>query len=297
MGDHQVTSWAIDYLNKPHDKPFFLACGLYRPHMPWQVPAKYYDLYPLDRIQLPKTVDNDLADIPSAGIKMAKPDGDHATILKTENWRYAVQAYLASIAFADAQVGRLLDALDASPHGGHTIVVLWGDHGWHLGEKEHWRKFALWEEATRAPLMIAAPSVTQPGVVCQRSVDFMNVYPTLAELCGLPIGDHLDGVSMAPLLRDPHSEWNHAALTTHGRLNHAVRDDRWRYIRYADGSEELYDHETDPAEANNLAADPNHAETKSRLAAHLPEKNAPDAPHATNQPTRRRANAGKRPNK
>lgn len=279
MSDYKMANYAIDFLSKPDQKPFFLACGIYRPHMPWQVPRKYYDMYPLDKIQLPNVPEHDLDDIPPAGVRMAKPGGDHAKILKTENWRYAVQAYLASIAFADVQVGRVLDALDASPYAKNTIVVLWGDHGWHLGEKKHWRKFSLWEEATRAPLMMVVPGVTQAGTKCDQAVDFMNIYPTLCELCELPRGEHLDGLSMVSLLKDPAQTWERPALTTHGRLNHAVRDNRYRLIRYQNGDEELYDHSQDPMEWKNLADDPQYAETKERLAKWFPAKNAPDAPH------------------
>jgi arylsulfatase A-like enzyme len=278
MNDHKMVDYAVDYLRQKHDKPFFLACGLFRPHMPWQVPRKYYDMYPPDKITLPKVPDDDLQDIPAAGVKMARPQGDHATMLKTGNWKYAVQAYLASISFADAQVGRLIRALDASPYADNTIIVLWGDHGWHLGEKHHWRKFSLWEEATRAPLMIVAPGVTKPGSICRRTVDFMHIYPTLAELCGLPLFDQLEGKSMLPLLGQPDAEWNLPAITTHGRSNHAVRSERWRYIRYANGDEELYDHDHDPLEWKNLADDPRHATIKAELGAWLPNKNAPNAP-------------------
>jgi arylsulfatase A-like enzyme len=274
MNDYRVVSHAIDYLQKPHERPFFLACGLFRPHMPWQVPRRYYERYPREQIQLPKVLDDDLQDVPPAGVRMARPEGDHANILRTDNWDYAVQGYLASIAFADEQVGRLIDALDASPHRDNTIIVLWGDHGWHLGEKHHWRKFSLWEEATRAPLLMVAPGVTRPESRCERAVDFLSIYPTLAELCGLPRGDHLEGASLVPLLKDPRQAWDRPAVTTHGRNNHAVRSNRYRYIRYADGSEELYDHRQDPGEWRNLAADPDQAATKRELAAWLPKENA-----------------------
>tara|TARA_R110002111_G_scaffold256015_1_gene322669 strand:+ start:4364 stop:5821 length:1458 start_codon:yes stop_codon:yes gene_type:complete len=279
MSDYKMASYAIDYLGKQHQKPFFLACGIYRPHMPWQVPRKYYDMYPLDKIQLPQVLENDLDDVPAAGVRMAKPGGDHAKILKTDNWRQSVQAYLASIAFADVQVGRVLDALDASSYAKNTIVVLWGDHGWHLGEKHHWRKFSLWEEATRAPLMMVVPGVTEAGSRCNQAVDFMNIYPTLCELCSLPVGKHLDGISLTPLMKDPAMKWDRPALTTHGRLNHAVRSNQYRLIRYQDGSEELYDHAQDPLEWKNLADDPNYKAVKQQLAQWFPEKNAPDAPH------------------
>jgi arylsulfatase A-like enzyme len=250
-------------------------------------------MYPLDTIQLPKTLPTDLEDVPEAGRKVARPQGDHATILKTDNWKHAVQAYLASITFADAMVGRVVKALEESQYADNTIIVLWGDHGWHLGEKQHWRKFTLWEEATRAPLMMVAPGVTRPNSVCHRTVDFMNIYPTLAELCGLPISDHLEGVSFVPLLKNPEAEWDRPAITTHGRNNHAIRSERFRYIRYADGSEELYDHEADPLEWKNLAEDSQFAEAKAGLAQWLPKRNVPDA-EANTQP---RGNANRRRNR
>lgn len=278
MNDSKMADYAINSLQQAHEQPFFLACGIYRPHMPWQVPRKYYEMYPLEDIVLPEVPDDDLADVPPAGVRMARPDGDHATVLRTDNWKHAVQAYLASITFADVQVGRVLDALDASPHKENTIVVLWSDHGWHLGEKQHWRKFALWEEATRMPLIISVPGLTKEGSVCERTVDLMHLYPTLSELCGLPVGEQLEGVSIVPLLKNPATEWSRPAITTHGRGNHAVRSERFRYIRYADGSEELYDHEADPHEWKNLAGDPGFTSVMEELARWLPEKEAPDAP-------------------
>ncbi len=278
MNDYKMASWTIEQLGRQHDQPFFLACGIYRPHMPWQVPQEYYDLYPLDEVQLPKILENDLDDVPPAGVAMARPRGDHRTMRQTGNWKHAVQAYLASVTFADRQIGRVLDALEASPYAENTIIVLWGDHGWHLGEKQHWRKFALWERATKTPLMIVAPSVTQPGGVVRQPVDLVSLYPTLCDLCDLPRGEHLDGPSLRPLLEDPKAEWPHVAIMTHGRNNHAIRDARWRYIRYANGDEELYDMQEDPHEWTNLANDEQHAEHKRRLAGHLPQVNAPNAP-------------------
>src|SRR6185295_15340527 len=177
LNDWKITDYGIAELGKKHDKPFFLACGLHKPHMPWNVPRKYYDMFPVNQIILPKVLDTDLDDIPPAGVKMARPDGDHAAILKSGRWKEAVQGYLAAGAFADVMVGRLLDACDKSPVKDNTIIVLWGDHGWHLGEKLHWRKFALWEEATRTPFIWVAPGVTKPGGNCQRTVDFMSIYP------------------------------------------------------------------------------------------------------------------------
>jgi len=278
MSDHQMVDWAIEKLQQEHDQPFFLACGIYRPHLPWYVPQKYFDMYPLDEIELPKVKDDDLEDIPPAGVKMARPHGDHRKVTAAGQWKHAVQGYLASISFADAQVGRLIAALEESPHANDTIIILWGDHGWHLGEKLHWRKFSLWEEADRAPLMIVAPGVTKSGGRCPRAVSFMDIYPTLADLCELPLGEHLDGLSLQPLLENPAAEWERAAVTTHGRKNHAVRSERWRYIRYADGSEELYDHRNDEYEWTNLANEPKYAEVKATLAKWLPKTDAPNVP-------------------
>lgn len=277
MSDYQMVDWAISQLQEKHDKPLFLACGIYRPHLPWYVPKEYFDHYPLDQIELPQIKEDDLADVPEAGVKIAKPDGDHRKVLETDNYAKAVQGYLASIEFADAQIGRLIAALEASEYADNTIIVLWGDHGWHLGEKQHWRKFALWEEAARVPLLIIAPGVTKPDQRCERTVTLLDLYPTLTELCGLTPPKEVEGKSLAPLLKDASAEWDRPALTTHGRNNHAVRDERWRYIRYADGSEELYDHQEDPMEWTNVADRPENAAVKKRLAKWLPTTNAKDA--------------------
>lgn len=275
MTDYHTVTWTIEQLGKKHDRPFFLACGLHKPHMPWNVPRKYYDMFPLDKIILPKVLETDLDDIPAAGVRMAKPEGDHKAILASGRWKDAVQGYLAAGAFADAMVGRLLDGLDRSSYKDNTIIVLWGDHGWHLGEKQHWRKFALWEEATRAPLIFVVPGLTKPGGVCNRAVDFMSVYPSLTELCGLETPKHVEGLSIKTLLTDPQSAWDRPALTTHGLGNHAVRSEKWRYIRYKDGSEELYDHDKDPLEWTNLAKDAQFDQVKNDLAKWLPKVNVP----------------------
>ena len=190
-----------------------------------------------------------------------------------------MQGYLAAISYADAMIGRLIEALrQVSPYRDNTIVVLWGDHGWHLGEKQHWRKFALWEEATRAPLIWVVPGVTKADGVCERTVDFMSIYPTLTDLCGIATPEHVEGPSIRALLADPKAAWDEPALTTYGCGNHAVRTEGWRYIRYADGGEELYDETADPYEWTNLAGEAAHAAKKAELAKMLPTKNAPDRP-------------------
>jgi len=283
MNDTRVVQWAGEYLGRKHEKPFFLAAGITRPHLPWYVPRKYFEMYPLDKITLPNVKENDLDDVPEAGRRMARPEGDHKKVIDTNNWRRAVQGYLASITFVDGCIGRLIEAFDRSAYRDNTIVILWGDHGWHLGEKLHWRKFALWEEATRAPLMLVAPGVTRPESRCARTVNFIDIYPTLADLCALPPRRENEGVSLRPLLADPGAAWDRPSLTTHGRLNHSVRSERWRYIRYADGSEELYDHEKDELEWTNLANNTEFADVKKELAAWLPKSDAPDAARGKGQ--------------
>lgn len=278
LPDEAIVDYGIRQLAAKHDKPFFLAVGLHKPHMPWDVPKKYYDLFPLDAIELPPTQKDDLKDVPAAGVRMAKPGGDHATMLASGRWKEAVQAYLAAIAYCDAQIGRLLDAYDRSPHRDDTVIVFWGDHGWHLGEKEHWRKFALWEEATRMPYVWVAPGVTKPGGVCDRPVDLMSVYPTLCSVCGVAKPSHVEGEDVRPLLLDPKAGWDRPAVTTFHRNNHSIRTERWRYIRYADGGEELYDHDADPFEWTNLANDPKVADVKAELTKRLPSTNKPELP-------------------
>lgn len=183
----------------------------------------------------------------------------------------AKKSYLATISFVDAHVGRLLDALEKSEHADNTIIVLWGDHGWHLGEKQHWRKHALWETTTRTTLIIFAPEKFKPNQRCERPVSLIDLYPTLVELCGLPARDGLDGQSIVPLLQSPKAKWDRPVVTTYGQGNHAIRTERWRYIRYHDGGEELYDHENDPHEWHNLAGLSEHASTILKLSESLPK--------------------------
>ncbi len=273
MGDYKLTDWAINHLKTaPTDKPLFLGVGYVKPHLPWYVPQEYFDRFPLADIKLPVTKENDLDDVPAAGKRMAGAEGDHASVLKGDQWKKAVQAYLATISFLDDQVGRLLDGLDQSPRKDKTIIVWWTDHGWHLGEKEHWRKFTLWEKATRTSMAIVAPSVTKAGSKTDAPIDYTNIYPTICELTGLPMPDHVKGASLMPLLKDPAAKWDGVAVCTHGKGNHAVRDAQWRYIRYADGSEELYDHSKDPYEWTNLAGEVGMSDLKAKLGAVLPKE-------------------------
>jgi len=181
-----------------------------------------------------------MADIPAAGLKMRKA-GWHQWLVDNGKWKDAFRAYNASVSFTDDMVGRLASALDASPNAEDTIIVLWSDHGYHLGQKEHWEKFALWEPTTRVPLIIVAPGVSKAGTVCHQPVSLLDLYPTLAELSGTPSDLAFDGASLVPLLKDPTRKTGRTIVTTHGQNNHALRSADWRYIRYADGTEELYD--------------------------------------------------------
>jgi arylsulfatase A-like enzyme len=279
MGDHEVVSWAIRQLQKKQDKPLFLACGIYRPHLPWNVPKKYFDLYPLDSIQLPPYREDDLDDLPAEGKKMAAAMGDHIAMQQKGGekiWKEAIRAYMANISFADAQLGRLLDALEKSRYKANTAIVLWSDHGWHLGEKHHWRKFSLWEEATRAPMIWVVPGLTKGGGVCNRPVDFMTIYPTLADVAGFNVPSHCEGKSIRTLLADPTAAWNQPAITTFGQNNHSVRTEQWRYIQYKKGGKELYDHQKDPYEWTNVANDPATKSVQNTLAQALPKLNLPE---------------------
>jgi choline-sulfatase len=166
MGDWQVADWVRGELAKKHAKPFFLACGFFRPHLPWYVPGKYFDMFPLDKVTLPVVKKDDLSDVPPIGRQFANAGGDHARVIKTDNWSRAVQGYLASIAFSDACLGRVLEALDASEHAENTVVVLWGDHGWHLGEKGMWAKGTLFDVSDRVPLVIVDPRTPTAGQGC-----------------------------------------------------------------------------------------------------------------------------------
>jgi arylsulfatase A-like enzyme len=282
-GDWLVTKWIGEQLQRPHEKPFFLACGLYRPHEPWFVPKKYFEPFPLETLQHgPGVKEGDLDDVPAEGQRIAR-NRYFPHILEHKQWEKGIQAYLASIHFADAMLGRVLDALERSPNRDNTIVVLWSDHGWHLGEKEHWQKFTPWRASSRVPLIIRVPKGapglaggTLPGGTCDRPVSLTDLFGTLTDLCGLPAKAGIESRSLVPLLRDPASPWPHAAIT---HLDHpgnfAISTERWRYIHYRDGGEELYDIENDPHEWTNLASKPEHLVKLVELRALAPRQIAP----------------------
>lgn len=275
-GDAQSVTWICEQMEQKRDQPFFLACGIYRPHLPWYVPQEYFNLHPLDSIQLPKILQNDQNDLSERGLDIAERGGGyHSHVIAAKQWKKAVQGYLASISFADAMLGRLLDALETSPHANNTIIILWSDHGWQLGEKTHWRKFALWDNVARCPLMIKTPDGKSAGMKTARVTSLLDIYPTLIDLCGLPPRAGLDGRSLSPLLKNPLHEWDHPALTSYSVNEFSVSTEDWRYIHLIDGSEELYHIQKDPEEWHNLAKDKKYAPKKAELAAHLPKKPAP----------------------
>ena len=278
MGDMKVAKWVIRQLNKKHEKPVFLGCGFFRPHLPWYVPPKYFKRFPLDRIHLPEVKEDDLDDIPPIGIRFAKPWKDHKKVIKYKQWKKAVQAYLASINFMDECLGKVINALEKREDKDKWVVVLWADHGWHLGEKLHWRKFTLWEEATRNILVFIAPGITKKGGRCIEPVSLIDIYPTLIDLCDLTSNKKLEGKSLLPQLKDPAKEREEPALTTYGKGNHSLRSKHWRYIRYHDGTEELYDHRKDPMEWTNLASKKKFLEIKEKFRTYLPEIDAPPSP-------------------
>lgn len=279
-GDWLVSKWIGEQLDREHDKPFFLACGIYRPHEPWFVPKKYFEAFPLDGIELPPGYkEDDLADLPPAGQKRG-PNRYFPHIREHGQWKQGIQGYLASIAFADAMLGRVLDALEKGPNRDNTIVVLWSDHGWHLGEKQHWQKYTAWRVCTRVPLMVRVPAGTpglpqgtKPGSICAQPVNLLSLYPTLTRLAGLPDKSDNDGPSLVPLLADPDGDWPHVSITFLNRPgNFGVSGPRWRYIEYDNGDQELYDTETDRYEWTNLATEPEHAKRLQTLRSHAPSE-------------------------
>jgi len=271
-GDHLVVDWAIERMKEKRDKPLFLAVGLFRPHIPFEVSQKWFDLYPMEKVQLPKFLDNDLED--------ARPHGRmswHKWVTDNKQWKHLMRGYLASISYVDHQVGRLLDGLDSSGLKGNTIIVLWTDHGFHIGEKENWEKFALWDQTTRVPLFIHAPGMSADGRKSRQPVTLTDLYPTLCDLAGLPTPVQCSGVSLVPQLRNPDKRKKSLSLTSFqfwgdSAPAHAVSDDRHRCIRYPDGFVELYDLKSDPHEFTNLAADDKYFRIKNRLLTGMPKE-------------------------
>jgi len=255
MADYHVVDWVNYQLRQKHEEPFFLAAGLWKPHDPWEVPQKYFDMYPLEDIELPEYKPDDLIDAFDHGRRWI-----HQWVLENNQWKKVIQSYAAAMTFADAMLGRLIDAFEASAYADNTLLVLWSDHGMHMGEKDNIEKFTLWEESTRVPLIISAPGVTQAGSLCDQPVSLMDLYPTLVSLAGFELPNHLDGRSLLPQLRDP-SISTEPVVTTYKFdwaeepiIGHSVRSKHYRYIYYPEiNLEEFYDHRADPNEWENAA--------------------------------------------
>ncbi len=279
---------ACEWLQEDFEKPFFMAVGLYKPHNPWTAPRRFFDRYPLDALPLPTVPEGDMDDLPPAALEMAARlgGGDKRELIKafmaSEHWKKTLQAYLACISFMDESLGMVLDALESSGHADDTIVFLAADHGFHMGEKNHFAKYGLWEKTTHILYAWRVPGVTpEHGSRCDRTVSLADVYPTMLDLCQLPDPPQaaiFKGQSIRKLLEDPKASWDRPVYSTYGYNNHSVRGQRWRYTRYANGDEELYDHTADPNEWSNLAANPEYADIKSRLARYIPKTNAPANP-------------------
>jgi arylsulfatase A-like enzyme len=277
--DTEQANRTIKFLSESNDRPFFLACGFWRPHVPWTVAKRYYDMFPLDKIQLPPGYKaGDLDDLPKPGRWIANHRGEHAEIVAADMWKKSLHGYYASMAYIDEQIGRVLDALDRGPHRDNTIIIFLSDNGMHLGEKDHWLKYALWEQTCQVLLSIHVPG--QPHRQIDSPVSLLDLYPTLIDLCRLaPPSTHtLDGIDLAPLLSGKGTERGKPVLSTYGRGNHAIRDGNYRYIHYRNGDEELYDHRHDKYEWTNLANDHAYDTVKKRLAQFLPIQDAPDVP-------------------
>jgi arylsulfatase A-like enzyme len=275
MADFQLAESAAKALGESFEKPFFMSVGFFRPHVPLFVPPKWFELYDAEKITLPNNPKSDLDDLPKnfLGINHYAVAPTHAEVIEHGRQRSMTQAYLASISFVDHCVGIVLDALESSPHADNTIIVLWSDHGFHLGEKQHWAKRTLWEESTRVPLLFAGPGIA-PGQACPEPASLLDIYPTLVELCKLPENSHLEGLSLAPQLSDPTTPRERPAITSSYFGNHSIRSRDWRWIVYSDGAEELYDHRNDPDEFHNLADDAKHKAIRDQLARWLPKKAA-----------------------
>ncbi|MCX6954599.1 MAG: sulfatase [Verrucomicrobia bacterium] len=263
----------------PQDKPFFIAAGFRMPHLPCFATQKWFDLYPEDELELPPVLHDDRKDVPDFAwyLHWKLPEVRLSWLEQNNQWRPLVRAYMASTSFMDSQVGRLLDGLKASGRDQNTIVVLWSDHGWHIGEKGISGKNSLWERSTHVPLIFAGPGIAA-GAVCTQPAELLDIYPTLVTAAGLPAREGLEGHSLTPQLRDATAGRAWPAITTHNADNHTVRTARWRYIRYADNSEELYDMVNDRNEWTNLAGEARYAAVKAELAKSVPAVSAAPAP-------------------
>ncbi len=284
-GDYKIATWATEQIKSaPKEQPFFIAAGFSLPHVPCYATQKWFDLYPDDDTVLPKILNTDRDDTPrfSWYLHWSLPEPRLTWLKENHQWRKLVRSYLASTSFVDAQVGRLLSALDEAGLVENTIVIVWGDHGWHLGEKGISGKNTLWDRSTKVPLIFAGPGIKN-GQRCLQPAELLDIYPTLIDLTGLPANKDLEGLSLVPQLKEAATKRDRPAITSHNQGNHGIRSERWRYIRYADGSEELYDMIADPHEWHNLAAQPEHASVIAEHKRWLPQPDLPLVPRSASR--------------
>ncbi len=275
MPDHASANWAIERLNKKFSKPFFLGVGFLRPHVPLYVPQKWFDMHPLEGIQVAPYKADDMNDVPSVGLKIndlpMMPSTDWA--IKSGEWKKMIQAYLACVSYVDYEIGRVLDALEKSEYANNTVIVLWSDHGYRLGEKGTFAKHGLWDPATKAPLIFAAPNLPK-GKVVDSPAEMLSIYPTLLELCQLPAYTRNEGKSLVATMTSKRKDKNAIAITTYGQNNHSIRSNNYRYTQYEDKTEEFYVYKTDPNEWTNEANNKKFSKAKNKLIPLLPVINA-----------------------
>jgi len=292
MSDEKSANFAAEVLSKKHDKPFFLGVGFIRPHTPMYAPKKYFDMFPLDKIELPPYKENDLDDCMEFKHLVFKYGFQRHELYKkyggVEMWKRCIQAYLACTTFADDQIGKVLDAFEKSRYANDTIVIFTSDHGFHLGEKDFNFKLSAWELSTRVPFVVIAPGITKPGKICRKPISLIDIYPTIIDLCDLPKNPNkktnkqpLSGHSIKPFLIDPkNGKWDgpDVALTCVydndldeankkkvQTYHYSARSEDFRYTLYSNDAEELYDHRNDPHEWNNLAKDNRYKRVKSKM--------------------------------
>ncbi len=277
MPDYRVAHWAVNKLSENHDRPFWLGVGFFRPHVPQYAPQKWFDLYPLENLQLPEIVPNDLTDISDYGVDITRLEHvspPHDWVLENDEWKLMVQSYLACVSFVDDQVGKVMQALERSPYAEQTYIVLFSDHGFHIGEKERHAKRSLWEDGARVPMIIAGPGIPA-GKVCHQPAELLDIYPTLLDLAGLAPDSALEGQSLAPLLENTEADWPHLARTSFGPGNYAIVSKQFRFIQYVDGSEEFYDHQLDPHEWKNEIKNPKYQSQITRHRREIPTEAYP----------------------
>jgi len=278
-GDWAVASYAVSVLDSKPQGPFFLSAGFFLPHVPCYTTQKWFDMYPAETTKLAPILPTDREDTPRSSwfLHWKLPEPRLKFLQEDNQLMNLTRSYLACISFMDSQVGRVLDALERNGYAENTVVVLWSDHGWHLGEKLITGKNTLWDRSTRVPLIFAGPGIAK-GAKCGRPAELLDLYPTLTELCGLAPNAKLEGLSLAPQLKDAKAPRDRPAMTSQGPGNYGVRSEQWRYIRYADGAEELYDMVKDPNEWENLAGNAELAAVKAELAKWIPKTDAAPAP-------------------